>query len=90
MINQCDRSLIDRLIFIPTFLAFFLLETAASFYENLVQRLGYGMGSVLLIALILLMGSMKKWLQNRGIARGCTAELKGLRTRHTGMQERLC
>ncbi len=90
MIKQCDRSSIDRLIFLPTFVAFFLLETAAGCYENLAQRLRYSMGSVLLITLILLMGSMKKGLQNRGIARGHTAELKGLRARHTGVQERLC
>ncbi len=60
------------------------------FYKNLAQQLGYGLGSALLIAILMLMGSMKKWLQNRGIMRGRKVEIKGLRTRHTGMQEQLC
>ncbi len=71
------------------FLAFFVLETAAGFYEKLAERLGYGLGSTLLIALFLLTGSVRKWLLNKGIARSRTAELRGLHTRHTGMQQQL-
>ncbi|MCP4697118.1 MAG: hypothetical protein GY862_09750, partial [Gammaproteobacteria bacterium] len=69
---------------------FFVLETAASFYEKLAERLGFGLGSALLVALFLLMGSMRKWLQNKGIARSRKAELTGLRARHTGVQQQLC
>ncbi len=69
---------------------FFVLETAAGFYEKLVERLGFGLGSALLITLFLLMGSMRKWLQNKGIMCSRKAELTGLHARHTGMQQRLC
>ncbi len=54
------------------------------------MQLGYGLGSALLIALFLLTGSMRKWLQNKGIARSRKAKLTGLHARHTGMQHQLC
>ncbi len=72
----------------------FLLETApelaAIFYEKTAQRLGYGLGSVLLLALILLMGSMRKWLVNKGRSRSHKVELTGLWSRHMGIQQQLC
>ncbi|MCP4543925.1 MAG: hypothetical protein GY832_42970, partial [Chloroflexi bacterium] len=71
----------------------FLLETAqemaAVFYEKMVEQLGYGLGSVLLLKLILLTGSMRKWLVNKGRSRSRKVELTGLRARHTGIQQQL-
>ncbi len=52
--------------------------------------MGFGLGSTLLIGLFLLTGSMRKWLQNKGITRSRMAELMGLRARHTGVQRELC
>ncbi|MCP4699386.1 MAG: hypothetical protein GY862_21450 [Gammaproteobacteria bacterium] len=52
--------------------------------------MGFSLVSALLIALFLLTGSMRKWLQNKGIARSRKAELMGLRARHTGVQHQLC
>ncbi len=51
---------------------------AAVFYEKMAERLGYGLGSVLLLTLILLVGSVRKWLQNKGRSRSCKVELMGL------------
>ncbi len=82
------RLIIDRFIFhIYVSSVFLLLENAVG---NLGQRLGYGMGSALLVAVILLAGSVKKWLQNHWIACGRGVELRGLRVRHRGVQEWLC
>ncbi len=60
-----------------TFLMFIfvVLETAAGFYVKLAERLGAGLGSALLIVLFLLTGSVRKWLQNKRIARTRTVEL---------------
>ncbi|MCP4700923.1 MAG: hypothetical protein GY862_29320 [Gammaproteobacteria bacterium] len=72
----------------------FLLETAPGlatiFYEKMAQQLGYGLGSVLLLALILLTGSVRKWLTNKRRSRSRKVELTGLRVRHTGVQQQLC